>query len=76
MHLFVKNHFMVLKLSEQTVCVRHVYVGSLFLFTYQVAEKILNKKELEFYKWDGNLRQLLQNVRDRLNLVAEVGVFF
>ncbi|KAJ8431860.1 hypothetical protein Cgig2_023504 [Carnegiea gigantea] len=37
----------------------------------KVAEKILNKKELEFYKWDGNLRQLLQNVRDKLNLVAE-----
>lgn len=37
----------------------------------KVAEKILNKKELEFYKWGGNLRQLLQNVRDKLNLVAE-----
>uniref|UniRef100_A0A7C9B2E2 heme oxygenase (biliverdin-producing) n=1 Tax=Opuntia streptacantha TaxID=393608 RepID=A0A7C9B2E2_OPUST len=37
----------------------------------KVAEKILNKKELEFYKWDGHLRQLLQNVRDKLNLVAE-----
>lgn len=37
----------------------------------KVAEKILNKKELEFYKWDGDLRQLLQNVRDKLNVVAE-----
>ncbi|XP_072961734.1 heme oxygenase 1, chloroplastic-like [Typha angustifolia] len=36
----------------------------------KVAEKILNKKELEFYKWDGNLSQLLQNVRDKLNQVA------
>lgn len=39
---------------------------------YQVSEKILNKKELEFYKWDGNLTQLLQNVRDKLNQVASV----
>ena len=38
----------------------------------QVAEKLLNKKELEFYKWDGDLSQLLQNVRDKLNKVAEV----
>ncbi|PON39326.1 heme oxygenase-like [Parasponia andersonii] len=37
----------------------------------KVAEKILNKKELEFYKWDGDLSQLLQNVRDKLNKVAE-----
>ena len=38
----------------------------------QVAEKILNKKEMEFYKWNGDLSQLLQNVRDKLNKVAEV----
>ncbi|XAR53266.1 Heme oxygenase (biliverdin-producing) [Bertholletia excelsa] len=37
----------------------------------KVAEKILNKKQLEFYKWDGDLPQLLQNVRDKLNRVAE-----
>ncbi|CAO2841311.1 unnamed protein product [Amaranthus hypochondriacus] len=37
----------------------------------KVAEKILNKKELEFYKWDGDLKQLLQNVREKLNKVAE-----
>ncbi|KAJ9163107.1 hypothetical protein P3X46_022812 [Hevea brasiliensis] len=37
----------------------------------KVSEKILNKKELEFYKWDGDLSQLLQNVRDKLNKVAE-----
>ncbi|KAL6603859.1 hypothetical protein ACP70R_044220 [Stipagrostis hirtigluma subsp. patula] len=36
----------------------------------KVAEKILNKKELEFYKWEGNLSQLLQNVRNKLNQVA------
>ncbi|EOY31066.1 Plant heme oxygenase family protein isoform 3 [Theobroma cacao] len=38
----------------------------------KVAEKILDNKELEFYKWDGDLSQLLQNVRDKLNKVAEV----
>lgn len=36
----------------------------------KVAEKILDNKELEFYKWDGELSQLLQNVRDKLNKVA------
>ncbi|VAI90026.1 unnamed protein product [Triticum turgidum subsp. durum] len=36
----------------------------------KVAEKILNKKELEFYKWEGTLSQLLQNVRTTLNQVA------
>ncbi|KAI6681670.1 heme oxygenase 1, chloroplastic-like [Syzygium oleosum] len=37
----------------------------------KVAEKILDNKELEFYKWDGELPQLLQNVRDKLNKVSE-----
>ncbi|XP_020088889.1 heme oxygenase 1, chloroplastic-like [Ananas comosus] len=36
----------------------------------KVAEKILNNKELEFYKWDGNLSQLLQGVRNKINRVA------
>ncbi|KAF8389113.1 hypothetical protein HHK36_025799 [Tetracentron sinense] len=36
----------------------------------KVAEMILDKKELEFYKWDGDLSQLLQNVREKLNRVA------
>ncbi|CAM0910111.1 unnamed protein product [Alopecurus aequalis] len=36
----------------------------------KVAEKILDKKELEFYKWEGTLSQLLQNVRSKLNQVA------
>ncbi|XP_050367209.1 heme oxygenase 1, chloroplastic [Argentina anserina] len=37
----------------------------------KVAEMILNKKDLEFYKWDGELSQLLQNVREKLNKVAD-----
>ncbi|PKA64676.1 Heme oxygenase 1, chloroplastic [Apostasia shenzhenica] len=36
----------------------------------KVAEKILDGKQLEFYKWAGDLRQLLQNVREKLNKVA------
>lgn len=37
----------------------------------KVAEKVLNSKELEFYKWEGELSELLQNVRDKLNKVAQ-----
>ncbi|XP_037487800.1 heme oxygenase 1, chloroplastic-like [Triticum dicoccoides] len=36
----------------------------------KIADKILNKKELEFYKWEGTLSELLQNVRTKLNQVA------
>ncbi|KAI4969237.1 hypothetical protein ZWY2020_000151 [Hordeum vulgare] len=36
----------------------------------KIADKILNKKELEFYKWEGTLSDLLQNVREKLNQVA------
>nr|AFK40999.1 unknown [Lotus japonicus] len=37
----------------------------------KIAGELLNNKGLEFYKWDGDLSQLLQNVRDKLNKVAE-----
>ncbi|OMO72654.1 Heme oxygenase-like protein [Corchorus olitorius] len=38
----------------------------------KIAEKLLDNKVLEFYKWDaGEVSQLLQNVRDKLNKVAE-----
>lgn len=33
---------------------------------------ILDKKVLEFYKWDGNLAELIQNVKEKLNEVAGV----
>lgn len=32
----------------------------------------MDNKQLEFYKWDGDLSQLLQNVREKLNEVAQV----
>ncbi|XP_004513605.1 heme oxygenase 1, chloroplastic-like isoform X2 [Cicer arietinum] len=37
----------------------------------KIADQLLNNKALEFYKWDGDLSQLLQNVRDKLNKVAQ-----
>lgn len=37
----------------------------------QVASKILDGKELEFHKWDGDLPQMLKNVKEKLNKVAE-----
>ncbi|XP_039142607.1 heme oxygenase 1, chloroplastic-like [Dioscorea cayenensis subsp. rotundata] len=36
----------------------------------KVAEKLLDNKELEFYQWEGNLSQLLQNVREKINQVS------
>lgn len=47
------------------------YSSSLLLHL-QIADQLLNNKALEFYKWDGDLSQLLQNVRDKLNKVAQV----
>ncbi|TVU08090.1 hypothetical protein EJB05_41475, partial [Eragrostis curvula] len=36
-----------------------------------IAEKILNNKEMEFYRWDGyDVPQLLQDVRGKLNQVT------
>ncbi|KAI4377148.1 hypothetical protein MLD38_014828 [Melastoma candidum] len=36
-----------------------------------VAEKLLDKKELEFYKWEDDLKRLLQYVKDKLNHVSQ-----
>ncbi|KAI4966272.1 hypothetical protein ZWY2020_041872 [Hordeum vulgare] len=41
-------------------------------YVEKIADKILNKKELEFNKWEGTLSDLLQNVREKLNQVAYV----
>lgn len=43
-----------------------------FMLIVEVAEMILDKKELEFYKWEGDLSKMLQNVREKLNEVASV----
>ncbi|KAJ4878393.1 hypothetical protein Rs2_43411 [Raphanus sativus] len=38
----------------------------------KVSEKILDNKELEFYKWDGPISELLKNVSEELNKVSEL----
>ncbi|MCO5561270.1 hypothetical protein L7F22_014891 [Adiantum nelumboides] len=37
----------------------------------QVADKVLGGHELEFYKWDGDLKEILAAVKEKLNKVAE-----
>ncbi|KAJ7565918.1 hypothetical protein O6H91_02G081000 [Diphasiastrum complanatum] len=37
----------------------------------QVAQMILDGKELNFYKWDGELPELLATVKEKLNSIAE-----
>ncbi|CAM8979761.1 unnamed protein product [Rhodiola kirilowii] len=37
----------------------------------KVAQKLSIEKDLEFYKWDGELPKLLQSVKEKLNQVAE-----
>ncbi|CAO2148879.1 unnamed protein product [Urochloa humidicola] len=36
----------------------------------EIVEMTNLQKELEFYRWEGNLSQLQQNVRDKLNQIA------
>ncbi|KAJ0231537.1 Heme oxygenase 4 [Hirschfeldia incana] len=38
----------------------------------KVSERILDNKELEFYKWDGHISELLKNVKEELNKVSEL----
>nr|BAF02519.1 heme oxygenase [Adiantum capillus-veneris] len=37
----------------------------------QVADKVLGGRELEFYKWDGDLKEILAAVKEKLNKVSE-----
>ncbi|KAI3994202.1 hypothetical protein MKX01_012459 [Papaver californicum] len=37
----------------------------------QASEKLLENKELESYKWNGELSELLENVKEKLNKVAQ-----
>ncbi|KAK8550201.1 hypothetical protein V6N13_118722 [Hibiscus sabdariffa] len=41
------------------------------IISKKVTREILDNKELEFYKYDADLSQLLQTMRDKLNKVAE-----
>lgn len=38
----------------------------------QVAEKLPNNKDLECSMWDGELKQILQNLRDKINNITLV----
>ncbi|KAI3460252.1 hypothetical protein Pfo_016915 [Paulownia fortunei] len=37
----------------------------------QVSKKLLEGRELEFYKWEGNAEELLRGVREKLNALGE-----
>ncbi|KDP32407.1 hypothetical protein JCGZ_13332 [Jatropha curcas] len=37
----------------------------------KVSEKLLNSRELNFYKWEGDISQLSQKVKDKLNKITE-----
>ncbi|KAK9270293.1 hypothetical protein L1049_025871 [Liquidambar formosana] len=37
----------------------------------QVSEKLLEGRELEFYRWAGDVPELLKGVRDKLNILGE-----
>ncbi|XP_012071692.1 probable inactive heme oxygenase 2, chloroplastic [Jatropha curcas] len=37
----------------------------------QVSEKILKGRELEFYRWDGDVQELLKGTRENLNMLGE-----
>ena len=37
----------------------------------QVSEMILNNEVLEFYKWDGDVKEKLAAVKDRINELAD-----
>ncbi|KAF7817517.1 putative inactive heme oxygenase 2, chloroplastic [Senna tora] len=37
----------------------------------QVSKKLLERKELEFYRWEGDVSELLKDVREKLNMLAE-----
>ncbi|KAI8549864.1 hypothetical protein RHMOL_Rhmol06G0057900 [Rhododendron molle] len=37
----------------------------------QVSEKLLQGRELEFYKWEGNAEELFKGVREKLNMLGK-----
>ncbi|KAJ4964020.1 hypothetical protein NE237_023959 [Protea cynaroides] len=37
----------------------------------QVCEKLLEGRELEFYKWEGDVQEMLKDVREKLNMLGE-----
>lgn len=47
----------------------HIAAGQ--VITNQVSEKLLEGKELEFCKWGGDEQEMLKDVREKLNVLAE-----
>ncbi|CAI8606341.1 unnamed protein product [Vicia faba] len=41
------------------------------VITKQVSERLLEGKELEFCKWEGDVQEMLKDVREKLNMLAE-----
>jgi heme oxygenase len=62
----------LLAFAELSLLWRILGCGFLMFGRVQVAEMILDGRELEFYKWDGELPELLAAVKSNLNKVAEV----
>nr|DAD41213.1 TPA_asm: hypothetical protein HUJ06_015536 [Nelumbo nucifera] len=42
------------------------------VITKQVSEKLLEGRELKFFRWEGDAQELLKGVRDKLNKLGEV----
>ncbi|CAK8569536.1 unnamed protein product [Lathyrus sativus] len=47
----------------------HITAGQ--AITKQVSEKLLEGKELEFYNWEGDVQEMLKDVREKLNVLAK-----
>ncbi|KAK1288167.1 hypothetical protein QJS10_CPB19g01668 [Acorus calamus] len=37
----------------------------------QVCERLLEGKELEFYRWEGDMQEMMRDVREKLNMIGE-----
>ncbi|RDX76856.1 putative inactive heme oxygenase 2, chloroplastic, partial [Mucuna pruriens] len=47
----------------------HIAAGQ--VIAKKVSEKLLDGKELELYRWEGDVAELLKGVRDKLNMLSE-----
>ncbi|KAL2318613.1 hypothetical protein Fmac_032489 [Flemingia macrophylla] len=47
----------------------HIAAGQ--VIAKKVSENLLEGKELEFYRWEGDVPELLKGVRDKLNMLSE-----
>lgn len=50
----------------------HWCILSIFIHCSQVSKKLLEGRELEFFKWEGDVEDLLKDVREKLNMLGEV----